>query len=201
VVTEENVALLIAEVPGRIAKYSLNPAAMFITREEMWSLARLFPYTIILTALTRCGNTMKQHPRLTREEMLSTVKRFLSRTLEESHVRGKYRDFKGFDTQHTPVPPAPKPVPVVPKPEPKPVNVDALRLAFQDDCTNSGDWTLTEEDVNFFLDQNHSPKELFQAFKDIGRFDSDPDSQQRCFDALRDALDQMAWEAETAKIG
>jgi len=188
-VSKELAQRLCAEVHGRISQYHRNPASIYITVDEMLELAESFPNNILLTALSNASEVVKQNRTISREQVVSTVRCIAERVLEKSHTLGKNMKYK-TKAQAAPV------AQPTPKPAPRPVvDVDALRMAFQEDCTYSGDWTISAEDVTELL-KHSSAKNLYGIFKAVGRFDCDYASQERCFVAIQEALDGLAWEKE-----
>ena len=90
---------------------------------------------------------------------------------------------KGKPSVRAELPPKPAPI--------KAMSADELRSEFQSQCTNLGDWTLTEQDVLELL-KSYPAKALSEVFKTLGRFDDS--EQQQCFDRLQALLDQNAWQ-------
>ena len=180
---------LVKQVHGRISQYHHTPSSIFITNAEMLSMMANYPTNIILCALTQAAGVVRHDPKIERRRVLTAMQIIAERRLVESHERGKNLNFKG-DAQVTPKPT------VQPKPAQKPVvDVDALRMTFQKDCTTDASWTLSTEDVSALLQQADT-KTLYGAFKELGRFDSDYASQERCFAKLREVIDELTWQKE-----
>jgi hypothetical protein len=179
---------LVNEVAGRIARFHSTPSSIFLTEEEMLNLMAFYPTNIILSALTNTAKVVQHNPTLERRRVLSAVQSIAERILNDAHSRGKNLNFKG-DAQVTPKPTArfsaPKPT----------VDIDGLRQSFQDNCTTDASWTLSAEDVSALLQQAEA-KTLYAAFKELGRYDNDHASQEKCFAKLNEVLDELAWQKE-----
>ena len=133
---------------------------------------------------------------MTREEILSGAHRSVANRLAEEKS-------KGFVKYWTPRGDLARPEQSEPKRVPKQItkvtiSTDGLRQTFQDCCTQCGDWTLSEADVEELL-KRCSAEILHDIFKSLGRFDSDGQSQQRCFDGLEEAINQAVWQAEVTQ--
>jgi hypothetical protein len=75
--------------------------------------------------------------------------------------------------------------------------IEELRSTFQERCTNDNDWTLTENDCAELL-KTYDEKTLCTVFAELGRFDGDYNSQDKCFARLNDILDQITWQEAMA---
>jgi hypothetical protein len=188
----ELVRNLIKAFSDRIGAVHQDKTQCVLTEKEAHSLVHDFPVPVCLEAITSTSKVVRDKCSMPHADLLLVARKVATRILTEGQSRGLYSTWKYKPTVQSA--PAPKPIPA-----PVAIGIDKLRQEFQDNCTNSGDWTLTEEDVTSLLRQ-YDATIVRDAFKELGRFDSDYKSQERCFASLQELLDSLSWKSATREF-
>jgi hypothetical protein len=175
---------LCTEVRVRIGRYHRAPNSMFITANEMRTLAAVYPESIILTALTHTAGVVRKFPSIERSRFLRTVQNLCERLLVSAHAHGKFLEFKGSgipvrDRQPNRTPREAQCNPIV-------ENVELILDCFQANCSDDGLWTYTE-DVAKDLLKRYSIEALRETMLSLGRFDTDH---------AQESLDLLCWRCE-----
>ena len=158
-----------------------------LSEDEVEKLLK-FPLNLTLYCLTYAGRWYRDRSLPSREALMDLLYRTIENKFNDERSKGFHKGWKLRDT-------TPK---VTPKQIAKvKITTDGLRQTFQDCCTQCGDWTLSEADVEELL-KRCSAETLHDIFKSLGRFDSDEQSQQRCFDGLEEAINHTVWQARGA---
>lgn len=175
---DETISQLCSEVAGRIAKYHSKPESIHITLEEMEDLYEVYPALLILEAMRRVADVLKNNNKMKRQGMLRALQNLTERLLQKSHVLGKHMAFNGRAQPTQEATQEPK---VTTKGD-----VELLLMAYQANIADDSTWSMSDQTAEALLAQ-YGLKTLREAMLGMPRSSTEN---------AQDSYDLLAWRAE-----